>query len=158
MSKQRGFTLTEVIITLVILGILVVVGVPIVMNLLLSMRIHTAAEVMVSDINAARSIASTTHDSIWVVFDTGTEEYSIYKGSSVSTRILIKNPMTQSDWIVTLQDPKYKGADIISASFGSSSELLFDQWGDATSGGTIILNNELTVQVTELTGKTEILE
>lgn len=160
-SKPKGFTLVELILTIAILGILSIVFVPILMDVLLSTRIHTSAQVLVKDIHSAQTLASTTHDSIWVVFDTSTDEYSIYTGSSIQTRTLVKNPLTQSDWVVSLNDPKYKGADFTSVSFGSppSTELLFNPWGDAMSGGTIVFNNgELTVQVTELTGKTEILQ
>ena len=153
-----GFTLMQLIILTVILGILSVVAVPIITDTLGSTRIHTAAQRIVSDIQEAQSLANASHDSVWVVFDVVNDEYSLYRGTSVSERDIQKHPLTGDDWIISFKDPVYKGVDITSASFGASPELLFDSWGDAVSGGTVVLNNTLTIQVTELTGKTEILQ
>ena len=128
------------------------------METLDSMRMRTAAQRIVSDIGSARDLASTTHDSVWVVFEPDSEKYSLYRGGSVETRSLVKNPASGQDWSISFKDPQYKGVDITEASFGLAMELLFDPWGDATTGGSVVLNNKLTIDVEELTGKTEIRE
>lgn len=67
--SDTGFTLMELLILAVILGILAVVAVPLITDSLGSMRIQTAAQRIVSDIREAQSLARARHDSIWVVFD-----------------------------------------------------------------------------------------
>lgn len=146
----------EVVVVIFLLGILSIVLVPIVNSTLISTRTATIAEVMAEDIRLAKQIAQTTHDSIWVVFNATDDKYSVYEGPSEASRSLIKNPGTQSNWVVLFSDPQYKGADITSESFGTTG-LLFNQWGDAASSGTIVLNSgDVTVTVTELTGKVEV--
>lgn len=133
------------------------VAVPIITDTLRSTRIHTAAQRIVSDIQEAQSLAKASHDSVWVVFDVVNDEYSLYRGEDNSERDIQKHPLTGDDWIVSFQVALYRGVDITSVGFGGSTELLFDSWGDATSGGTVVLNNLVTIQVTDLTGKTDIL-
>lgn|GEM_PF-247217 len=157
-SNEQGLTLIELIIVAIILGVLAVIAVPMTMETLDSLRMRTAAQRIVSDIGSARELAGATHDSIWVVFDTEEEEFSLYNGSSVSNRTLVNNPASGLDWTISFKDPQYKGVDITSASFGQSDELLFDPWGDATAGGTVVLNAQITIAVEALTGKVEIQE
>ncbi|MEE9166600.1 MAG: GspH/FimT family pseudopilin [Candidatus Neomarinimicrobiota bacterium] len=154
--SDTGFTLIQLVILTVVIGILSVVAVPIITDTLGSTRIYTAAQRIVSDIQEAQSFAKASHDSVWVVFDVVNDEYSLYRGEDNAVRDIQKHPVTGDDWIVSFQVALYRGVDITSASFGGSTELLFDSWGDATSGGTVVLNNSVTVQVTELTGRTTI--
>ena len=127
-TRQCGFTRTHLVIIFIILGGLTFLAIPIAMDKLPCMLVRAVAQRIVSDIYYARSLATATHDSVWVDFDVGTDEYSIYRGSSIATRYLVKNLPEGPKRMMSFLNSMGLGVHITSASFGTSSELLFDSW------------------------------
>ncbi len=155
-NPYSGFTLIELIIVIVILGILSIFLVPIVNSALISTRVSASVEILAQDIQTVRDLAGTKHDTLWIVFDSLNEKYTVYKGPSVATRSIMNHPNSHNEWIVSFDNATYKGVDITSETFGSNG-LYFDAWGDAVVGGSIVLNNgEKTISITQLSGKVSI--
>jgi type IV fimbrial biogenesis protein FimT len=73
MNKPTGFTLIELMITLVLVAILATIGVPNFMNLIANNRLTTQANELVSSLNLARSEAIKRNTRVTVCrSDTGT--------------------------------------------------------------------------------------
>lgn len=64
MKKDNGFTLVELMITLVVVGILVTIGIPSFQTLLQSSRMSTQSNEFVTGLNTARSEAVRRNESV----------------------------------------------------------------------------------------------
>ena len=88
----RGFTLIELMIVLVILGIVMMVALPSMRTMLLNAQLRTAAESMVAGMNVARQEAIRRNEA--VRFQTVS---NLTSGCALST--------TGTSWVVSLADP-----------------------------------------------------
>lgn len=70
-GKQTGFTLTELLASLIIFAILAIIAVPLYIKYVGEYQIRSAAEALNGDLNQAHSIAIETQQNITVVFQSG---------------------------------------------------------------------------------------
>ncbi len=157
MSKQKGFTLTEVIIVLVIIGIISVFAVPRLYDHYHNIKVMAAAKQIMADIRYAQSIAMNEHDSSWVVFDDVSNLYKIYSGSTEASRALVKDPFEQQDFIKYLDQGEYKNVIITSLNILPGTSIAFDWFGNTSNFGDIVLNNSTTISVENVTGMVQIV-
>lgn len=157
MSKIKGFTLTEVIIVLVIIGIISVFAVPRLYDHYHNIKILAAAKQIMADIRYAQTIAMNEHDSSWVEFDDVSNLYKIYSGINRTTRALVKDPFEQQDFIKYLDQGQYKNVVITGLNIGSDKNIAFDWFGNTSNSGEIILNNSTTISVENVTGMVQIV-
>ena len=164
---RKGFTLVELIIVVVILGIAAALVVPMVSNAA-DMQVRSAANRIAADMDYAKGLAITHQRSYSVVFDPANESYEI-RVEPAGTGDVIENPLTGNDFVVDFSaDSRLSRVNIVSADFDSDSSdaISFDYLGspyhgkstaagDALNSGQITLqadNFSLTVDVEPVTG------
>ena len=148
---QRGFSMVELVLVMMIMGILTSLAVPKVFSLITDVEERTVTERLVEDLTYLRNYAITYHDTTWLVVDVGSNQYGLYVGPDALSRTLIPDPMTGSSAVVDL-GTEYDNTSITSASFGGSAEVSFNWWGVPSSSGSVVINGDQTIQVVAGTG------
>lgn len=138
MSRKKGFTLIEIVIVIVLIGILAAAIGPRILHLQDSFKVEAAAEQIANHIRLAQSLAIARHDDHRVYFDTANHAYSVY---NVDTGDTVKNPLNPGkDLIVDFKNPdseyydsQLKGVTIESLSPANYSAT-FNPLGKPTAG------------------------
>lgn len=155
--NKNAFSLVELILTLVILGITAVIFVPRIGSVIDSIRLDNSVNKLADDIRRARHYAIDHHDTTWVVVDVSNNNYGIYKGNSPSNRELILDPLANTPTLIDFDATDYSGVSIISAQFDGSSEFYFDYWGEPSNSGTVVINSKI-ISISEGTGHVSITD
>ena len=156
-----GFTLVELVIVMMILAILAAIAVPLYTSAA-SVQLKTAANMIASDLEYAKSMAMSTGRSFSVVFDTSAEEYRIRDANGD-----VNHPVhIGAKYVVSFAgDSRLNKVDIVSANFDSKNGVRFDYLGapyawdgssaSSLNNGSVQLRaegNTLTVRVEPVTG------
>ena len=145
--SYRGFTLAELVIIIVIIGIFAVLASSRTDIGIGKIRQRIAIDQITSDIDLVRSMAFASNDTITIAFSSDSKSYTVYVGSDDSRQVLTSFPNSQSGTI-TLDN----NVNISLVNFDGMSELQFLPMGDVKSGGIIDLNNN-RITVDNITGK-----
>ena len=156
-GAQDGFTLVELIITIMLLAILGVAAFTRLRDSTGPIRLRAAIDQITSDIELSKSFAMARHDTITIVYNSGSDNYQIFSGPTGS-RTALSNFPGSNNGTVSLAGLEYTGVDISAVSFNGGNELSFDPWGNALSGGTVTLNGTEVITIHSLTGYWEISE
>ena len=135
----KGFTLVEVLIVLVIVGIIAAVAVPLYSSAA-SVQLKTAANMIASDIEYAKSMAMSTGRNYSIVFDTSAESYRIndFAGAVTSHPVHIG-----ANYIIDFaNDGRLDKVDILNTTLGLNT-IGFDSLGAPFEGSGGSLNNAL---------------
>jgi prepilin-type N-terminal cleavage/methylation domain-containing protein len=136
MSRNSyGFTMVEVIIVLLILGIVSAVAVPALNSSLDEMKLDGAAREVVSAIYYAQSIAIKEGVQHGVKFFLEVEQFKCIRQGNT-----ILNPHDKKPYIVDFKaEGHLKGVNVVNANFGGIQRVAFNSLGEPISGGTIVL-------------------
>ena len=165
--SHKGFTLVELIIVVVILGIAAMMAIPMVSNAA-DMQVRSAANRIAADMDYAKNLAITHQSRYCVIFDEADESYEI-RVDPFGVSDVIDHPVNPGKFVVDFSaDSRLSRVKIVSADFDSgvsvSNTITFDYLGSPYSGagspapldaGTITLeadNFSLTVDVEPVTG------
>jgi Tfp pilus assembly protein FimT len=122
----------ELIAVLVVAAIMAAVAVP-TLSTLGSTRAGAAAKLVGRDLTYARERAMTTGARTWVVFNVGTNSYSILQEPAGSpgrvNAVSITDPSTLKAWVQVLGTAQFAGVSITSAVFDAGAEVGFDWLG-----------------------------
>jgi len=163
--RGGGFSLIELIAVLVIAAIMAGIAVP-TLSTLASTRSAAAAKLIARDLTYARERAMTTGARTWVVFNTGTNSYSVLQeptgNPGRSNAVSINDPSTQKALVQTLGSAQFSGVSINAVAFDSAAEVGFDWLGkplnttqaSLTANGTVTLTGSKTVTVQAGSGLT----
>jgi len=133
----RGFTLIELVMVIVIVGILAVIAVPR-FESFYAIKLDGATKKVVSDIRYAQQLAIARHEDYRVVFDVANNNYEVRR---VSDGSFATDPFTRADFIVNFNtDAQYKGIRISNTNFGGT--LQFDWQGIPRDGNGTALTSE----------------
>ena len=140
-SLSKGFSLIELVIIIVLIGIFTTIALTRTNTGLTTIREQIAIDQITNDIDLARSMAFAKNEAITIKFDINQESYSVHSESGIITDF----PNSSSDGVISLDNSYLRDLDIKAANFGNSSDLQFQPLGDPVSGGTIELNTGLQI-------------
>ena len=150
--KVSGFTLIELLITI---GILVIfIGIVATRSDLRTNRFirQLAIDQITTDIDLVRSKAFARHDTLTIVFSANNNSYTFYIGPDTNREIMTDIPGSNNG-IVSFSNSTLSNIDITNANFNNSTELQFLPQGTVKSGGTILIDDSVTITVANLTGR-----
>jgi prepilin-type N-terminal cleavage/methylation domain-containing protein len=159
MSRNTyGFTMVEVIIVLLILGIVSAVAIPSIKSSVDEMKLDGAVREVVSAIQYAQSLSIKEGKSFGVSVHVGQERIKC-KEFAITEAVL--HPIDKKPYEIKFNDYKnLQGVDIISVVFGaSSSSVYFNSLGEPDKVGSIILGYgsfQKTINVTKPLGKVNV--
>ena len=154
-----AFSLLEVVIVLIVLGIIAAVAVPLYVSAA-PMQLKTAAKMVASDLEYAKSMAISTGKSCSVVFDTAAESYCIKDSAGQ----VITHPVhIGASYVISFaNDSRLNKVNIVSTGFGTANTVKFDSMGapfdiagNSLSNGFVQLSAEgstLKVKIESVTG------
>jgi prepilin-type N-terminal cleavage/methylation domain-containing protein len=127
----RGFTLVELVIVVLIIGILTGVAAPKFVGSLRRAQADAAALRLKADLNLARQTA---------ISRSATQNVQFTVNSAVYTLPGIADPdHPAATYSVDLSDETYR-ATVTAASFGAGAILQFDRYGQAMNGGSVTIS------------------
>ncbi len=158
---QRGYTLVELLIAIVLMAILAGVMVPNSGNTEAS-KLRGGAIVVARDIQYVQSEAINSGRNHEIEFVRG-NRYQVWDPDGAGVGRPARMPHPQSDYplhdgefIVDFDDPgPLRGLEIASADFGGRSRLVFGRYGEPTAGGEIVLvrgSHQVRITVAPITG------
>ena len=150
-TNSSGFTLTELIVVIILIGIFGSIGLTRVNSQISNIRTQVAIDQLTADIDLLKSMAFARHDTLTMVFSTANDSYTVYTGPDGS-RSAVTDFSNSVSGVVAFQNSSFANVDITAASFGGQPEIQFLPLGDLKSGGTITINTH-TITFQDLTGK-----
>ena len=161
----RGFTLTEMTVIIVILGILSWLAYPKVVAMD-EIKLDAAARRLVSDLRYAQSLAMSRRVIHGILFDPAAEKYTVF-APNAATPIVDPADLARTLVVDYTSRTEFKGVLVQSASFGTTPGVTFDYFGvprdtsgaDLTTNGVVVLTyqgNTDSVLVAPQTGTVSI--
>ena len=149
---RNGFSLIELIIVIIILGIIIAASSSRLRDITVNARVSAAVNHVTSDIDQAKTISMGMRKQIKIIFNQNNDTYTIYKNGD----LFIDFPGSING-VVNLSEGNNSGVDITSVSLSGSNVLTFTKWGNCLQSGTIILNNTRQIHIKNLTGHWEVI-
>ena len=127
-SRRQAFTIIEVVVVVLVLGILAAVAAPRYSSAVEGASVSTAAERIATDLTLARRHALATSAPVTVTFDVAAGSYIVPAMPDLNH--------SAAAYTVDLTDPPYQ-CRVGSASFAGAASVTFDRFGQASAGGTV---------------------
>jgi len=137
-GKRGGFTLIEILVVVVIIAIAAMTVIPI-MTSAASVQIRSAANMIMADLEYAKSMSISRGQRYSVVFDKAAESYRIEDQDGA----VISHPVKKGfDYVVDFRnDGRLDKVDIVDVDFDTTSEVKFDYLGSPYNGNGTALNS-----------------
>jgi type IV fimbrial biogenesis protein FimT len=146
-ETRRGFTLVDLTITVLIMGVVAATASPKFAALLTSYTAEAAARRVAADLNYAASAAAQTSQSVTVTFDVPGDSYGVTGVASPD------HP--GSAWAVSFTNGS-TNVTLVSVDFAASQSVTFNAYGRPNNPGSIILSSgsdSATIVVDAATGR-----
>lgn len=147
-----GFTLIEIVVVIVLLGIITIVAVPQFTNTLASKRLYDAIEKLNDDLNYCRDYAISQHTNTYIRFGIANNRYRLFYGDTYATRVALYDPARSSAAWFTINSV-YTNVSLQSVSFASNI-ISFDWWGTPSEGGSVVLTNGTNTHTISVSAET----
>ena len=154
-NRSSAFTLTELIVVMLLLGIVATIAAPRFTESVHRFRAESSAKRIMMDLNMARRRAMIMGKAVEVTFSPSTHSYSIPQVSSL-------NSITQTFQVSLSVSPYQSTLNSVSFPGGTGGDLqvIFNHYGSPDSGGSVIVHCgtiNKTVQLNANTGEATIL-
>jgi len=129
---RLGFTLVEIMIVVVLLGIVSLLAIPMVSNAA-DMQVRAAANRIAADLDYAKGLAVTHQQSYSIVFSPSGESYTIQDEGGTA----IEHPVNPGSFVIDFStDGNFSRVDLVDADFDSdmSNAITFDYLGSPYRG------------------------
>ena len=143
-----AFTLIEILVVLVILAIAVAIVVPAFSSS--GLQAVSAARMIAADLQYAQNVAITTQGPVTVTFDPADNSYSLSNASGA-----LIHPMNKGAYSIDFGSQSgFEQVGIVSANFGGTSAVTFDEMGAPDSAGSVTVQAGANVYVINVAGIT----
>lgn len=175
-----GFTLFEILIVILLLGILTMLGLPTLNSAMVDYRLTAAVEEIVNALQYAQLTTMTSGRKTRVVIGAPQDRIAVrqYKTNAdlfgggdelVAGDVeggayeLMQYPLKKgTDYVIILPDEsRFSGVDITASDFNVEAPVFFDTLGAPSKGGTVTLalgDRQMVVTLDALTGKVTVSE
>jgi type IV fimbrial biogenesis protein FimT len=140
----RAFTIVEIAIVVLVLGILAAVAAPKYQAALTIQRADAAARRLAADLRLARNYALKVSQTQTVTFDLTAESYAM------SSMPALDRPATVCT--VALAGSSNYGTEILTADFGGAASVQFDIYGKPNNAGSVTLRTSGRQSVIQVDG------
>lgn len=151
---HQGFTLIEILVVLVILGIAAAMVVPRITGMG-DMQASGAARILLADMQYAQNEAIVTQKDVTVTFNTGNGSYVLSNTDGTLT-----HPLNKTPFVTALPSMAgYRNIQMLSANFGGTNRVTFDSMGSPDNGGQVVLSadgNGYRLTLAPVTGKVSV--
>lgn len=158
LTTKQGMTLVELVVIITLVGIMAFAMAPR-FNAYRKIELRSAVKELAADVRFAQSRAIATRVRHGLVFDPGTERYTVYRGNASTPATDFLNP---SKPMRKFRD----SVDIVAAEFDGAALFEFDSMGvpynsagnELTADGYVVFSEGTemdTVRVNALTGRVE---
>lgn len=163
--REAGYSLIELAVVLVLLGLVVMVGMPAMQDWLERYRVRTAAQALAADMQLQRMRAVSRNTAHTIVFDAGAGTYTLWEGDPVNglNTQLVPQPI-RLPFGVTFTDPI---DDPIELTWSGNDDVAVFH-ADGAINGRLAQEDEITltnaigdsfrVVMNEVTGRITVLE
>jgi len=149
-AATRGFSLMEVVLVTAIITIVAGLAIPRYGRATGRYQADLAARRVAADLRQAQLYARMTSASCTVAFTVATHQYQIVNAPSLDG--------AGGTYTVDLTASPYK-ARIVSASFGGTTQVIFNGWGLPDNAGTVVIaagSEQRTISLSQQTGQVTI--
>lgn len=139
--RQRGFTLLEAVLVLLILGVVAAIGLPEMASVVVEQRLDATARELAANLRSAQDLAVASAHEHAVMFNTAANSYVVISVTAVTPFFLsgdvVMHPLTKRPWETSAG--RYGARMVHAANSQSRSWIRFDATGAAQSALTVVL-------------------
>ena len=150
MRNVRGYTLVEMVLAILVVGIMAGIAVPKVTAALQNFRLNAAAGKMLADIRYARELALSRHGTYGIEVDTANNLYKIFSLAG-GIKTVITDPRDQKSMIINFStSSEYQGVTLGTVALCQnggcpSTDLRFDSFGAPSDSSGTAMASSVTI-------------